>query len=725
MPGLKRPRAEDDGAKINGTKKAKSATENASKADKKFAVKLAAKNKSKGESSDAVKKEKRNQNIANASRGTKEASEDEGEFGGFGADEGDVDMDLLNIEDDTDNKPKTFAKGDAGKVYSAPSALKGSTDGVNGMAIHFALLHLPLTLSAVTKSRESHIKQKELARERKASKPNADAIQRAKKLWEKLRVKSKIEKEERAKLVAELFDIVLGNVKEFVFKHDSVRPIQSALKYGTAEQKKMIAVELKGSYKELIEGKYSRHLVGKLLEKGDDDIRDMIIPEFYGSIKRLINQPEASWMLDDIYRVKASKAQKAIMLREWYGTEFALTKGKDKNITADLSTILTESPEKRTPILDYLRQLINQLIQKKLTGFTMLHDALLQYFLQLEPGSSEFNDCMRLIIGDKKEEEEDLLKNLAFTNSGAELVCLVLAHGTAKDRKLVLRSYKDAFELVARDQYGWQVLVTAYEVIDDTRETLQRVFSELVSYGKTEEKQALQEEKVLGLSTHLHGRVSLLFPFVGPEKWLLGKKEQQDFVTRIRELRKTTSKKDAETRRMELVTPLSPSYISTLVSNTSVLVKDSYGCQFIAAVLLSAVGDKSAAVEAITVQMAGDPSAEGHPATMSHAGRLLRSLVAGGHFDPKLKKVVVSAPDLKFADALYSQIREHVIDWATGASSFVVVALLEAEDFENKEELKKTLEKSRKLLKQASNGTKEEEKGNAGSKLLLELLNAQ
>ena len=86
---------------------------------------------------------------------------------------------------------------------------------------------------------------------------------------------------------------------------------------------------------------------------------------------------------------------------------------------------------------------------------------------------------MRLIIGDRKEEEEDLLKNLAFTKSGAELVCLVLAYGTAKDRKLVLRSYKDAFELVARDQYGWQVLVTAYDVVDDTRETLQRVFSEL------------------------------------------------------------------------------------------------------------------------------------------------------------------------------------------------------------------------------------------------------
>jgi pumilio family protein 6 len=563
-----------------------------------------------------------------------------------------------------------------------------------------------------------------MARERKAAKPNADAIQRAKKLWEKLRVKSKVEKEERARLVVELFEIVSGNVKEFVFKHDSVRPIQSALKYGNAEQKRMIAQELKGSYKELIEGKYSRHLVGKLLEKGDDEIRDLIIPEFYGSVKRLINQPEASWMLDDIYRVKATKAQRDTMLREWYGTEFALTKGKDKNITADLAKILKDSPEKRKPILDYLHQLINQLIQKKLTGFTILHDALLQYFLQLEPGSSEFNDCVRLIVGDRKEEEEDLLKNLAFTKSGAELVCLVLAYGTAKDRKLVLRSYKDAFELVARDQYGWQVLVTAYEVVDDTRETLQRVFSELVSHGKTEEKQALQQEKILGLTTDLHGRIALLFPFVGPEKWLLPKQEQQEFVKKIRELRKTTSKKEPETRRMELVTPLSEAYIATVTENASVLLKEPFSCQFISAVLLSGVGDKSAAVEAITSYLSGDPTAEGHPAQTAHAGRLLRSLVAGGTFDAKQKKVVVTAPDLKFADALYNQIEEHVLEWATGSSSFVVVALMEAEDFEGKKELDKKLKKSKKVIEKASKATAEGEKGNPGSRLLLDLLNA-
>jgi pumilio family protein 6 len=93
-------------------------------------------------------------------------------------------------------------------------------------------------------------------------------IERTKKLWEKLRLKSHTEKEERNKLVAELFEIITGRVKDFVFKHDSVRVIQCAVKYANMEQRRMIARELKGEFKQLAEGKYSKFLIAKLLEKG-------------------------------------------------------------------------------------------------------------------------------------------------------------------------------------------------------------------------------------------------------------------------------------------------------------------------------------------------------------------------------------------------------------------------------------------------------------------------
>lgn len=125
-----------------------------------------------------------------------------------------------------------------------------------------------LTICLPETSRESHAKQKALAKERKAAKPNADSIQRAKKLWERLRRQSHVPKEERKELVEELFGIITGRMKEFVFKHDSVRVIQCALKYASKEQRQQIAEELKGSYKVLAESRYAKFLVAKLIVEG-------------------------------------------------------------------------------------------------------------------------------------------------------------------------------------------------------------------------------------------------------------------------------------------------------------------------------------------------------------------------------------------------------------------------------------------------------------------------
>lgn len=117
--------------------------------------------------------------------------------------------------------------------------------------------------------------------ERKAAKPLADQLARTKKIWERLRRKSHVPKEERNVLVTELFEIITGKVKEFVLKHDSVRVVQTAIKYANPEQKRMIAKELAGTYRQLAESRYAKFLIGKLLIHNDDEIRDIIVPEFF------------------------------------------------------------------------------------------------------------------------------------------------------------------------------------------------------------------------------------------------------------------------------------------------------------------------------------------------------------------------------------------------------------------------------------------------------------
>ena len=92
---------------------------------------------------------------------------------------------------------------------------------------------------------------------------------------------------------------------------------------------------------------------------------------------------------------------------------------------------------------------------------------------------------------------------------------------------------------------------------------------------------------------------------------------------------------------------------------------------------------------------------------------MLRSLIAGGRFDNKLKKIIPVSPPLNFADILYPVIQDHIIEWATGSSSFVVLSLLETENFSSKAEVLEKLKKGKKDLQKAATEETPEQKAKA------------
>jgi pumilio family protein 6 len=693
------------------------------------------KKSSKSDSKHAVKPAKKSKKVADDIEES-DTSEQENGYNGFSANP-DVDM----ADSDSEEQPKSKTSKRKAEDEPAEKKKKSKYETPKEISSKLADMH-------ASNSREAHAKQKALAKERKNAKPNADVIERSKKLWEKLRLKSHVDKEERKELVKELFEIITGRVKDFVFKHDSVRVIQTAIKYSTMEQRRMIARELKGEFKVLSEGKYSKFLIAKLVEKGDPEIRDLIITEFYGHVKRMINHPEAAWILDDIYRAVATPEQKNRLLREWYGAEFSIQGlGPQGTDSADLATILEESPEKRKPIMGYLENQINSLIQKKLNGFTMLHDAMLQYFLVCEPGTEQANDFLEHLKPDPtlKEGEEadnvDLMKNLAFTKSGSRLVSLCFAYGSAKDRKLFLRPYKDTIETMAFDQYAHHVLLAALAVTDDTKLSSKSIYSELLPSNDA------LPEKVLNLCNDARARTVLLYPFAADAKWFLDDNTRER-LTEIYNIRQTTSKKDPNTRLQEVTKSIEAQLLNAISARAADFASFTFGLQFMGEILVGAPEvepktRKEALAEVARLSQsildASLPASAGDNKATSHGKNMLKTLVQGGKFDPKTKKVVPVTPALGFADMLWAEIKNNVVDWATGEGSFVVVALTEAEGFEKKSEVLKALKKDKKKLEaaagpakskdadKAKKGKKGEKKddaprGNAGARILLEKL---
>tara|TARA_R110002003_G_scaffold23_1_gene1096 strand:- start:1322 stop:2113 length:792 start_codon:yes stop_codon:yes gene_type:complete len=263
MAGIKRKSVVSTTADIKSKSKKVKVDKAASKSDSKHAVKPAKKSK-KAESSDELEES--------------DTSEQENGFYGFSAKE-DTEMSDAHSTEDAESPEDVKENGKAHKRKSEDKSTEGKKKSKSDAPADSKLAELNGTNleatvsnkangSIANNSREAHAKQKALAKERKAAKPNADVIERSKKLWEKLRLKSHIQKDERKELVKELFEIIEGRVKDFVFKHDSVRVIQTAIKYSTMEQKRMIARELKGEFRTLAEGKYSKFLIAKLVEKG-------------------------------------------------------------------------------------------------------------------------------------------------------------------------------------------------------------------------------------------------------------------------------------------------------------------------------------------------------------------------------------------------------------------------------------------------------------------------
>ena len=644
-----------------------------------------------------------------ATKSTPEEVEEDGDFGGFS----DGDDSGVPLEKSS-NGGKKFMNGDRSQQNASknPNAKGFKLD---------------------TSSAEAHAKQRALAKERRASKPNADAIQRTKKIWERLRRKSHVPLEERRQLTSELFEIITGRVHEFCFKHDSVRVIQCAHKYANKTQRKNIANELQGHMRELAESKYGKFLVERIIQEADQETRDAIIPEFYGHVRHLINHPVASWLVDDVYRQIAKPEQKACILREWYGAEFALFHRNPaakvaatvtNDDTADLKTILERNPEKRKPILQYLLDMINSLVQKKMTGFTMLHDAMLQYFLAQHAGSAEHTEFMEIMKGDIDAESEggggELFRNLAFTKSGSRLLCLVLAYETPKGRKTIIRVFKDYIETMAFDNYAKMVLVTSLDVPDDTKMSAKAILPELLGANMKAEEEKL--DRLEAIVTNLNARWPVLYPMAGNAKWLC-KGPEKALLDEVHEVRKTTSKKASETRRKEIVDSMAPALLEFISQRADRLIKTSFGCQFVIETLLAATSaDTTAAKAAIAELAAGDPTAEDHPARDPAASRMFKALVAGGTFDAETKSVKLAEPRLGFGEVLYAQIKEHVVEWACGDSSFVVVSFLESEDVDEsvRKGVEKALKKSKKEVKKAAEGKGEGGKENKGAKLLLE-----
>jgi pumilio family protein 6 len=563
--------------------------------------------------------------------------------------------------------------------------------------------------------------QKQLKNERKAQNPSYEIISEAKEIWETLRLKRNT-KDERKQLMERLMKIIRGRVQEIIFKHDSSRIIQCAIKYGNQSQRSEIAKELKGKYVELSKSIYGRFIISRVLAYCTEE-RASVISEFYGKVLKLIKHKEASLIIEEAYSQYANAAQRTALIEEFYGPEFALFKSSEnRNIEK-----LMEQPIKKESILKHLQHTLSSILGKggwDITTHTIVHRALMEYFQYADEHS----------IQSMIEFVKDHIVHILHTREGAYVARKAILYGTPKERKYIIKTFKSYVAKIACEQYGHTVLLTIFDCVDDTTLIQKSILSEITKKVKptttiigTEED--AENVGLINVITNRWGsRVAL---------YLLSHREGKYFspsdIKLLEEgdaIREKTSKKDPEIRRKELLKAFSPAMIEICTKYAEQLIRDRISSPVVFETIRCAEGEKDKLIKAIAnvtkstieefkeshkeekeedeyfnaIKKLAAEKAEAkyveieneHPLVNRISNQLIKNIIMLSNSENEETQKLGKT----FINALYENIKENLTYWVkhcakdaihTSGTAYALLALLENADDKVTKEIKSSL----------------------------------
>uniref|UniRef100_A0A4W6E622 Pumilio RNA-binding family member 3 n=1 Tax=Lates calcarifer TaxID=8187 RepID=A0A4W6E622_LATCA len=398
-----------------------------------------------------------------------------------------------------------------------------------------------LTKEELNKNRQQRKKELKKNRQQAERKDMFQIICQCKQVWGDLRRK-KCDNELRTKLMKDLHDLIRGKIKQMAFAHDSVRVLQCFIQFGSHEQRQEVFAELKDDIIGLCKSQYGRHVVKKLLMYGNKELLAAVMQTFKGHVRPMLRHAAASSIIEYAYNDKAVLAQRLMLTEELYGNTFTVCKS---SVCNTIEKVAEMNPDKLNNIIDEMKQI--------LTPMEMI------------------------------ESIRESVVYMAHTHDGARVAMHCLWHGTAKDRKIIIKTMKTYMVKFATGEFGHLVLLAIFDCVDDTKLVKQAVLSEILS----------SLDEVIG---NKYGKKVLLY--------LLSPRDPAHLLPEIIKVLEqgdgnAHSKKDSATRRKELLEVVSPPLLEHLRENAGTMALDKATSVTISDILASACGDLRPAMTAV------------------------------------------------------------------------------------------------------------------------------
>ncbi|XP_026442660.1 pumilio homolog 24-like [Papaver somniferum] len=544
--------------------------------------------------------------------------------------------------------------------------------------------------------REARLQAKELAEARKKKRKRHYTLeQELASLWEKMRRRN-ITKQDRSALVSQALQKMTGTIPEIAGSHVSSRVLQTCVKFCTEAERDAVFEELKPHLLTLACNVYAVHLVKKMLDSASKIQLEGFISSLHGHVASLLRHMVGSAVIEHAFHL-ANASQKQSLLVELYSTELQLFKDLVSTKESRLVDIIPKLGLQKASVQRHMASVIQPILEKGIVDHSIIHSALLEYFSVADKTSAA--DVIQQLSG-------PLLVRMIHTRAGSKLGILCVKHGSAKERKKIIKGMKSHVGKIAYDQCGSLVLACILSMVDDTK---------LINKIIIRELQTMLKDLTLDKS----GRrplLQLLHPnyqrYLGPEDLAslslsvpsLSKKEEAAEVISELESGKGSDnemdatsddpdssksleedeqlvdggKKDPSVRRIELLVTsgLAESLIDICVDNAGELLRSNFGKEVIYEVatggadrvLLPTLSDKLETLHKAIAALAALPKEEKpeeeHVLINFHSSRTIR-------------KLILDCPS--FASIIWKTAFKGKCEmWSQGHSSKVVCAFLES-----------------------------------------------
>ncbi|KAK4684513.1 pumilio homology domain family member 6, partial [Tremellales sp. Uapishka_1] len=508
-------------------------------------------------------------------------------------------------------------------------------------------------------------------------------------LWETAR-REDVTKEERVKIVGELYQAVKGRVGEVSRGHKGGRVLQTIIKYGGKEERLGVAMELQPQWRAMMESKYSKFLMSKLI-RYLPQIRPLLIPHLTPHLLSLLSHTHALGPLSDFYDLYASSKERKLLVRGFYPREVVIfdggKEGKDvKGLEGTLDDMGADG-KGRERILEGIEKTVLQVFnatQKTALAQSIFHRLVLEYltciykFLEPEAADKMMHELLTAAL--------ESLPEIVHTKDGSAVVRELIARGNAKDRKSILQHLRKHLDAMCRDGDAQMVLFTIFDCVDDTKLVGKAIVSDIVALSPSLVFDKLARRVLLYLIVPTATR-----HFIPSTLSSLAASAQ---IAR----EAGTSKKDTETRRKELLSYATEGLIKCVEEKGEEMVRDPGAGLVVQEIMVGLIGDKTKAIDTLLeplrtpypdqpVVEASPDNETAHPLDLSHAVRTYKTLLSGGHFNTKTSKleIVDEALSAQFARAFWKAItsdesggKGNARRIARGNAPFVVVELIGA-----------------------------------------------